>query len=346
MTRIYAAMREELLVADDGAGWESSRRLDGHGLQCVAAHPDEPERVFVGTSEGGLQRSENGGETFERAGEGVVGERVMALAIDPTDPNTVWAGTEPSAVYRSTDGGDSWAKRDGLTDLPSASEWYYPPRPDTHHVRWLEPAPRSPEHLYVGIEAGALVQSHDAGETWEDRVSSARWDNHSLTTHPDAPDRVWSAAGDGYAESHDGGDSWSYPQEGLDHRYCWSVALDPADPDTVLLSSARGPRSAHSPSTAESYVYRKRGGRSDGGDADRSGDDSGVWERLDDRGLPMGAGVVRATLAAGERAGTCHAVTNHGLFFTTDAGDSWTALGVEWPDAFESQAPQGLAVCP
>lgn len=334
MTTIYTAMREGLFVIDrDGEDWRTFRRLDDYSLRCVAAHSDIPDRVFVGTFESGPHRSTDGGRTFERVGEGVVDERVMSLAVDPSDAETVYVGTEPSAVYRSTDGGETWTHRAGLTDLPSASEWYYPPRPETHHVRWLEPDASNPEHLYVGIEAGALVQSHDAGETWADRVPDARWDNHSLTTHPDAPDRAWSAAGDGYAETRDGGRHWEYPQAGLDHRYCWSVAVDPADPDTVLVSSARGPRSAHSPKSAESYVYRKRG-------------DGEAWERLDGRGLPMGSGVVRATLATRGRAGECYAVSNRGVFRTTDAGDSWTTLDVGWPSAFASQAPQGLAVCP
>ncbi|EMA51051.1 WD40/YVTN/BNR-like repeat-containing protein [Halococcus salifodinae] len=359
MPTIHAAMRNGLLVAvrddvaehdgattdgvvSDGAvpgdAWRTTRRLAEHDLECVAVHPASPDRVFVSTFDAGLHRSEDGGESFERVGQGTIGEHVMSLAVDPESPETVWAGTEPSAVYRSTDGGVSWEHREGLTDLPSSSEWSFPPRPDTHHVRWIEPDPHDSGHLYVGIEAGALIETHDAGETWEDRVETARVDNHSLTTHPDAPERAWSAAGDGYAETHDAGETWVHPQEGLDHRYCWSVAVDPADPDTVLLSSASGPRSAHNTDTAESYVYRKRG------DSPTATGGGVSWERLDDRGLPTGEGVVRAVLAPGAAAGEFYAVNNRGLFFTTDAGDSWTRLGVEWPAAFESQTPRGLAV--
>ena len=350
MPTIHAAMRNGLLVAEhddaatdgaatDGAAsddaWRTTRRLGEHDLECVAVHPDAPDRVLVGTFDAGLHRSENGGGDFERVGRDTIGEHVTSLAVDPQRRKTVWAGTEPSAVYRSTDGGDSWERREGLTDLPSAAAWSFPPRPDTHHVRWIEPDPHDPDHLYVGVEAGALVQTHDAGATWEDRVETARVDNHSLTTHPDAPDRAWSAAGDGYAETHDAGETWTHPQEGLDHRYCWSVAVDPGDPDTVLVSSASGARSAHTADTAESYVYRKRGDGSAGSDS---------WECLDDRGLPTGAGVVRAVLARGGAAGEFYAVNNHGLFRTTDAGDSWTRLGVEWPTTFESGTPRGLAV--
>jgi photosystem II stability/assembly factor-like uncharacterized protein len=251
---------------------------------------------------------------------------VMSLAVNPEDPEEWWAGTEPSRVYRSTDAGRTWTERPGLTDLPSAGEWYFPPRPDTHHVRWLAVDPADPAHLYVGVEAGALVQSHDRGATWEERVEGSRRDNHTLATHPDAPGRVYSAAGDGYAESDDGGETWSYPQTGLDHRYVWSLAVDPGDPDTVFVSSASGARSAHSP-PAESYVYRRTG--------------DGPWERAME-GLPGPEGLVRAVLEPGDP-GEFLALTNRGLFRTTDAGGSWDALDVPWDEAVESQSGRGLA---
>ena len=331
MPTIYAAMRDALLVASGEPGdWQTRERLVDHDLECVAVHPDAPDRVFCGTFDAGLWRSEDGGDSWEQVGADTLQESVMSATVSPHDPDEVWVGTEPSRVYRSTDGGETWAEKPGLVDLPSAENWFFPPRPHTHHVRWIEVDPADSEHLYVGIEAGALVQTHDAGATWEDRVPDARLDNHSLTTHPDAPACAWAAAGDGYAETDDGGETWAHPHEGLGHRYCWSVAVDPADSGSILLSSASGARSAHTYETAESYLYRKEG--------------DGAWVRLDDRGLPTGEGVLRAVLQSGARGGECFAINNRGIFWTTDFGDSWDRLALDWPERFESQTARGLAV--
>ena len=44
---------------------------------------------------------------------------------------------EPSEVWRSADAGSAWEQTSRLETLSSSSEWSFPPRPDTHHVRWI-----------------------------------------------------------------------------------------------------------------------------------------------------------------------------------------------------------------
>ncbi|WP_224270212.1 WD40/YVTN/BNR-like repeat-containing protein [Haloprofundus salinisoli] len=326
MTTQYAALRNVLLVVRGGPGeWLVDKRLADRDIECLGVAPDG-KTAFCGTFDAGLWRSDNEGQTWHRVGDETLTDPVMSVAVDPTDSDRIWAGTEPSAVYRSDDGGDSWEECEGLTELPSADDWSFPPRPHTHHVRWIEVDPSDADHLYVGIEAGALVQTHDGGETWEDRVPSARRDNHSLTTHPDAPDRVWSAAGDGYAESDDGGETWDHPQEGLDHRYCWSVAVG-REAKNVLVSAASGARTAHNADSAETYVYRRRPGE--------------AWKRLD--GLPTGEGVTRPVLSTDD-SGSFYALSNRGLFRSPNSGKTWDRVDIPWPEAYESQTARGLAV--
>jgi len=332
MVTCYLAMRDALRVVSDGGDASTAdTRLAGHSLTSLAVDAAVPDRVFVGTSDSGLLRSVDGGTTFDRVGaDGIGPDRITAVAIGTRSPDEVWVGTEPSRVYRSTDAGGTWSEKPGLTDLPSAAEWSFPPRPHTHHVRWIEPDPYDADHLYVSIEAGALVGTHDGGETWEDRRPTARRDVHSMTTYPELPGHAWVAAGDGYAETRDGGTSWAKPQGGLDHRYCWSLAVDAADPSCVLLSAAHGSRSAHTPEHADSYVYRRRDGQR--------------WQRLDGRGLPMGEGVVRAVLARGRSAGVFYAATNKELYRTADQGESWHRVDIPWDESLTDQTPRGLAV--
>lgn len=347
MSRAYVAYPKGLVVTTDvssrGSG-DAVVRLPHRRVECVAVSPAAPERVFAGTFDAGLWRSDDGGETFEPVGEGIDQDAVTALAVSSHDPDTVWAGTEPSRIYRSTDGGDTWRRLEGLADVPSAEEWSFPPRPDTHHVRWIEPSPGDPKTWYVGIEAGAFVVTRDGGKTWTDRPPGSRRDNHTIATNPAAPDRVYSTAGDGYAESTDSGQTWTEITDGLQHRYCWGLAVDPGDPDTVVASASSGARDAHR--TGPSYLYRK----SPTNDGDR-------WERLDGATPQAGDDARRAVLASGDDPGELYAACDDGLFRTSDAGDSWEGCltvadaeggsagdGVDPRDVLETGPVRGLAV--
>jgi photosystem II stability/assembly factor-like uncharacterized protein len=244
----------------------------------------------------------------------------------------VYAGTEPSSVFRSTDGGESWEELEGLARLPSAPTWSFPPRPDTHHVRWIAVDPHDARRLYVAIEAGALVRSLDGGDTWIDRVPQGPYDTHTLALHPSAPERLYSAAGDGYYESRDGGRTWDRIQSGLRHGYMFGVAVDPGDPDSVVVSAASGPGQAYSASTADSHVYVKKG--------------DGAWAPVRE-GLPEPKGTTITVFAtAPHQPHGVYAANNRGVFRSRDAGLNWRRLAVPWPDRLLRQSVRGLAATP
>ena len=39
-----------------------------------------------------------------------------------------------------------------------------------------------------------VVQSHDGGKTWIDKIEEGPYDTHTLATHPKAPKRLYSSA--------------------------------------------------------------------------------------------------------------------------------------------------------
>ena len=261
----------------------------------------------------------------------------MSATERASSHGVVYAGTEPSALFRSEDGGETWRELVGMRAVPSAPEWRFPPRPHTSHVRWIAPDPVTEGTLYVAIEAGAVLKSADGGEHWEDRRPDGPRDVHTLAMHPLAPGRLYAASGDGllragtgYAESRDGGGTWTWPDAGLDRHYLWGVAVDPGDPDTILVSAARGAGHAHNPDDAESAVYRSAAG--------------GPWGRIE-AGLPADRGTLVPILATNpaER-GVFYAFSNRGVQRSADAGRSWVPVPLPWAGEYRHQRHQALLI--
>lgn len=182
---MLVATDREVVVIDVPRGTSAS----AHGISdrptCLAADALVHGRAWCGTHRGGVFRSDDGGKSWKSVG--LAGRLIMAIAASPVERDVVWVGTEPSEVWRSADAGTTWEQTSRLETLASSSEWSFPPRPDTHHVRWIACHPLEPERLWVAIEAGALVSTTDGGRTWRDRVTGGPWDTHELAVHRNAP---------------------------------------------------------------------------------------------------------------------------------------------------------------
>lgn len=64
---------------------------------AIAVHPTNPDIVYVGTAQGGLYRSTNGGQSWTPLMDGAQSLAIGAIAIAPSDPETVYVGTgEPN----------------------------------------------------------------------------------------------------------------------------------------------------------------------------------------------------------------------------------------------------------
>ena len=75
-----------------------------------------------------------------------------------------------------------------------------------------------------------------------------------------------------------------------------------------------------SPNSAETFLYRK------------DDEDGKEWKVVSD-GLPHPSGTTMSILASNQKVqGEFYAVNNHGVFISTDSGESWRKLTNEWPN--------------
>jgi hypothetical protein len=66
-------------------------------VTCIAVHPTDPNTVYVGTAQGGVYRSLNGGTTWTPIFDNAISLAIGAIAIAPSNPTIVYVGTgEPN----------------------------------------------------------------------------------------------------------------------------------------------------------------------------------------------------------------------------------------------------------
>ncbi|MFW6206021.1 MAG: WD40/YVTN/BNR-like repeat-containing protein, partial [Gemmatimonadota bacterium] len=199
----------------------------------------KPWTLIDGAGEGGIYRSRDGGDTWERLTEGLPEGPVgrIGLSVPASRPDRVWAlvTAEPGGgVYRSDDGGDTWERTSRDRDLRGRG-WYY-----AH----ITADPTDPNTVWV--QNVGLYRSVDAGETFQ-RVPVPHGDVHDLWISPHDP-RIMVVANDGGAQvTVTGGESWStmhnqptaeFYRVEVDRRWPYRVYGAQQDNSTISVPSA------------------------------------------------------------------------------------------------------------
>ncbi|UCC61682.1 MAG: hypothetical protein JSV36_12860 [Anaerolineae bacterium] len=294
--------------------WSVEFLLRDQDVHCLAVDPLDPEVIYAGTQGEGVLRSNDRGRTWGPAG--LLGQTVRALSVSRTEPGTVYAGTRPAYLFASRDGGANWSELTSFRRIRSRWFWFSPAgKPFTAYVQAIGLTPEDPNVIVVGIELGAVVRSTDGGRTWSAHRKGALRDCHWLTFHATNGDWVYEAGGTGggAAVSRDGGETWHKAKVGLDRRYGWACAADPAQPEIWYVSVSPGPGKAHSPGNAEAYIFRSL--------------DGAPWQKLSG-GLPQPLDHMPYALLTDPAApGHLYAGLNNGhVWHSSDYGDTWSKL--------------------
>lgn len=147
-------------VSPDLTGGPTPRSAGFGTITTIGIAPTDADLVYVGTDDGRLWRTENGGDTWTRMTDPDLPDRwVTRVTVDPDDPDTAWvtysgfrteSETQPHLLM-TTDRGASWENISGR--LPQA--------PINDVVRH----PQRPRWLYVGTDMGVFF-TPNLGRVW------------------------------------------------------------------------------------------------------------------------------------------------------------------------------------
>jgi len=75
--------------------------------RVTVSDPQHPERVYA-ASTAGTFRSNDGGQTWDAASQGIDAPDALAIALDPRQPQHLYTATASGALFESVDGASSW----------------------------------------------------------------------------------------------------------------------------------------------------------------------------------------------------------------------------------------------
>ncbi|NCF63201.1 MAG: glycosyl hydrolase [Gammaproteobacteria bacterium] len=203
-------------TVDGGKSWKQVLKVsENTGASDLAMDPANPRILYAamwnhgrkpwyihsGGTDGGIFKSTDGGDNWEKLGGGLpdmVGK--IAVDVSASNPERVYAliesEPEKGGLWRSDDAGMSWSLINGHRVLHSRA-WYY-----IH----LKADPVNEDTVYVMNVP--LMKSIDGGKTWT-KMTTPHSDHHDHWINP-ADNRNMISANDGGATiTFDGGETWS-----------------------------------------------------------------------------------------------------------------------------------------
>ncbi len=267
---------------------------DGGDVRSLAYDPQNPDRVFLGTSTGVIFVSDDGGHNWSRFAKLGAGDDYVLdhMAFDPQNSKNIfvsaWSVQDQSAgdIFRTRNGGKDWEALPGM------------------HGKSVRAMAVSASDNKV-IVAGALdgvYRSNDGGNNWQ-RISSNDGvvkNIESIAVDPKDPNVVYAGTWHLAWKTSDGGANWQHINKGMiDDSDVFSIIVSSANPSEVFASACSG-------------IYKSVSG----------GDQ---FEKI--KGIPFTARRTRVLKQDPSNPAIVYAGTTEGLWKSVDEGKNWKRVG-------------------
>ena len=297
----YAVTAGQLYKSvNGGANWLPFGTGFPANTEFIRFDPASSSTLYAATTDVGVSKSTDRGETWNPANVGIETQYVRGLAIDASDSQKLYAAgwgasnpTGPGGLFVSSNGGSSWSP----IDIGLASPYVSAIAIDPHDSR----------RLFVGagtsVLRGHVLQSSDGGATWSPADQGiSGFLAYSVASDPAAAASSFATAGSRVYRTDQNGESWTFLAELASAIN--DVVVDSTNPD-VLYGGYQGV---------------------DGG----GGIAAGVYKSVDgglswsDPAGPFATSSMFRLAISRSNSQALLASTGEGIFRTNDGGASWS----------------------
>ncbi|MBC8192849.1 MAG: T9SS type A sorting domain-containing protein [FCB group bacterium] len=188
----------------------------------------------------GILKSTDGGRTWnwKNLGLYIDGETgVDQIEINPRNPLCIFtstSGNHGGKAYRTLSAGNTWVELDNSQET---GIW------DSNVTGWAI-NPLDSAIVYSGCTGvGMIFKSVDNGDSWNRVFSGAGYPGpcEGMAINPQYPSTVYALfSGSGVYTSDDGGQSWSWSNDGLNDLHVRDILIHPTFTDSIFLATTAG----------------------------------------------------------------------------------------------------------
>jgi len=203
------------------SGWNPGNgRLTG-----AAIHPSRPNTIIVGSPDGGIWKTTDGGANWQpRTDNNSSRMNIRTVSSAPYSRNVFYAGTEDGIILKSTNAGSDWSQISSSTNGP------------TGEIRKILVHTTSSNYIIVCASNGVWKTRND-GNTWRHSLNPSPGQMDDIEYKPGTVNTLY-ASGDRLYKSTNWGNDWT-EVSGIPTGRRTLISVSPDNPNALYVVQSK-----------------------------------------------------------------------------------------------------------